>query len=133
LWPRVQEPLLRALEARKEDVARSLERQLDERRQGEQRSLETVIEELRRSIERQLEELEAQDTLQLFLAGFGPGEGDQREQAERDIDNLRRRLQELPGELERERDAISRRYAVTRTTLFPAAVTWLVPEGGRRW
>lgn len=54
------------------------------------------------------------------------------EQAQRDRENLRNRLKELPAELERERDAIEHRYAVTRTTLFPAAVTWLVPQRGWR-
>jgi len=132
LWPQVEEPLLRALEARKEEVAQSLERQLAERRDEEERALASVIDDLRRSIERELERLDAQGNLQLFLDGFGPAEREQREQAERDIENLRRRLQELPGELEREREAIARRYSITHTTLFPAAVTWLVPQRGVR-
>ena len=89
----------------------------------------TVIEDLRRSIQRQLDDLEEQRNYQLFLEGFGPSEGDQREQATRDFENLKRRLQELPGELELELEAIDRRFSVTRTTLFPAAVTWLVPQG----
>lgn len=28
--------------------------------------------------------------------------------------------------------AITKRFSVTRTTLFPAAVTWLVPQGEGR-
>ena len=52
--------------------------------------------------------------------------------ATRDLEALRRRLTELPGELAAELEAIDRRFAVTHTTLFPAAVTWLVPAGGAR-
>jgi superfamily II DNA or RNA helicase len=129
LWSRIEEPLLRALEARKEEVASSLERQLDQRRLDEQKALTTVVTELRASIDRQLKALETDQNMQLFLEGFGPSEQDQREQAKRDIENLRRRMVELPGELEREQETIARRFMVTRTTLFPAAVTWLVPRG----
>ncbi len=132
LWPQVEEPLVRALEARKDEVAQSLERQLAERRDEEERALTSVINDLKLSIERELARLDAQGNLQMFLEGFGPNERDQREQAERDVENLRRRLQELPAELEREREAIARRYSVTRSTLFPAAVTWLVPMRGVR-
>ena len=108
LWERVEEPLLRALEARKEEVARSLERQLNEPRQQEQQALTTVIEDLRASIDMQLAALDEKGNYQLFLEGFGPSERDQREQAERDMEKLRRRLQELPGELVLEREAIAR-------------------------
>jgi superfamily II DNA or RNA helicase len=129
LWQAVEDPLHRALEARKDDVAYGLEQTLERRRADEEKALETVIDDLRKSIRQQLARLRGPGGLQLALQGFDASE---REQIERDVDNLERRLEELPGELEAEREAIARRFAVTRTTLFPAAVTWLVPEGAWR-
>ena len=52
----------------------------------------------------------------------------ERDQSQRDLDALRRRLEEIPDEIEREVAAVARRFTDPETHIFPAAVTLLVPE-----
>ncbi len=56
--------------------------------------------------------------------------GDRRQVA-RDVEALRERLERIPAEIVAEQEAIRNRYAEPVHRLFPAAVTLLVPEGGR--
>lgn len=60
-----------------------------------------------------------------FLPGLAPAE---REQFERNVDALRARVRAIPGEIEREVEAIKSRFADPQPRMFPVAVTWLVPE-----
>ena len=65
--------------------------------------------------------LERAEQLSLFTAP-------EREQSQRDIDALRRRLDEIPEEIEREVEAVQRRFTDPDCHIFPAAVTLLIPE-----
>ncbi len=82
-----------------------------------------MLTDLRATIEAQLDELEGDREVQLTL----DFDLDEREQFRRDVDALRRRLDDIPAEIEREQDAIRRRYADPVPRLFPAAVTFLLP------
>jgi hypothetical protein len=82
-----------------------------------------VLTDLRATIEAQLAELEGDQAVQLTF-DFDLAE---REQFRRDVDALRRRLDDIPAEIEREQQAIRRRYADPVPRLFPAAVTFLLP------
>ena len=62
---------------------------------------------------------------QAFLPGMGQVE---QEQFERNVDALRRRLQEIPKEIEQETAEIKARFADPQPRMFPVAVTILVPE-----
>ena len=53
---------------------------------------------------------------------------EEREQVERNKSALERRVAEIPGEIERETQAIAQRYADPQPRLFPVAVTYLIPE-----
>ena len=53
---------------------------------------------------------------------------DERLQLERNMNALRVRVREIPGEIERETEAIQRRFADPQPRMFPVAVTFLVPE-----
>ena len=53
---------------------------------------------------------------------------EEREQLHSNTDALRRRLEEIPGELAREQAALKKRFANPQARLFPVAVTFLVPE-----
>lgn len=53
---------------------------------------------------------------------------EEREQWEANADSLRRRLAQIPGELEKEQAAIKARFANPTPQLFPVAVAFLVPE-----
>jgi len=126
-WEEVVEPgLVRALDRRAEAVQESKERELAERADAEAEGIRTVLRDLQRQITADLDALAAGHALQLEL--FSAPE---REQAERDIDSLRRRLEEIPAEIEREVAAVARRYTDPETHVFPAAVTLLVVEEAR--
>ena len=52
----------------------------------------------------------------------------EREQLRRDVDALKRRIDAIPDEIEREAETIRRRYSDPDARLFPVAVTFLVPQ-----
>jgi len=120
LWPGHAEALDNALKARMADRTNSLARSLEERAEKEIADKATILGELRRAI---LDELHEPESRQLAL--FSNVE---QEQLQRNIDSLRRRADEIPAEIERERQATLARYADPTPHLFPVAVTYLVPE-----
>jgi superfamily II DNA or RNA helicase len=124
-WEAVRDGLFRALEARAKERADSLARLLADRADEDAKRIAEVMEELRRTIARQLDDVESNAEIQAQLALFEP---DERQQYTRDVGALRRRLDEIPGEIERESGAVRERYADPRRRLFPAAVTFLMPE-----
>ncbi len=131
LWQRNAEPLYKALELRSRDRAESLQKTLADRAAKEISDITAILSELERAIRDQLDDPDCQ---QGFLPGLAPIE---QEQFERNVDALRRRLQEIPGEIKKETDAIRARFADPRPRMFPVAVTFLVParlaKGGCRW
>ncbi|MCC7360981.1 MAG: DEAD/DEAH box helicase [Anaerolineales bacterium] len=122
LWPVVQPGLLAALEARMKERAEGVGKLLEERAHRERVDIQVVMRQLQKTIE---QELGRPESLQLELPGFSDAE---RDQLRADLDALRRRLAQIPGELERETAAITERYANPTPRLFPVAVTFLVPE-----
>lgn len=118
-YPRHQEPLRAALEARMGERVEGLRRRLDERRDREVADLSAVLTELRESIEAELRQPEHEQ-----LALFTPT---QRDQYQRDLDSLRGRAAAIPQEIERETRAIHERFADPVPRLFPVAITYLVP------
>ena len=105
----------------------SLQKLLERRKEQESTDLRTVLGELSRQIQAFLKEgdnEEASGQLKLDL-----WREEERSQRERDHEALRRRLEEIPGELERELLALEQRYREPEAKLFPMAVTWVVPEG----
>jgi hypothetical protein len=123
LWDSIAGPLYEAVEARGRERADSLQRTLAERTANDVEAIAAVLNDLRTTIEAQLDELEGDRAVQLTLEF----DNEEREQFRRDVDALRRRLDDIPGEIEREQDAIRRRYADPTPRLFPAAVTFLLP------
>ena len=119
-WPAVRDSLTRSLETRMSDVATSLAKQLEARATQEADAIEKVLAELARAIRA---ELDAATPKQLEL--WTDSERDQRA---RDHDDLRRRLEEIPEEIKRERLLIANRYAKFTPRLFPLAVQFIVPE-----
>jgi superfamily II DNA/RNA helicase len=120
LWPRHSEALMQALEARQRDRAGGLERLLADRAEKEEQNIRSVLEELRRTIQAELHEPEVQQ-LSLFS-------DDERDQFSRDVDALRRRIEEIPAEIAQEVEVIRKRFARQEPRLFPVAVTYLVPQ-----
>jgi len=103
---------------------KNLEKTLDERAAKEADKLRAVLTELQRTIETELQR-EEHPQLRLDLTG---GSADERDQRERDLAALRRRLAEIPAEIERESEHLRSRYHHPRARLFPVAVTYLIPR-----
>jgi superfamily II DNA or RNA helicase len=121
LWPKHQEPLMAALEARRVERTKNLEQNFEEIAGKEVEKLRTVMTELQRAIG---EELDSKDDAQMLL-DLG---GDERAQRDRDLAALRRRFDEIPGEIEKESRHLRDRYRNPSARLFPVAVTYLIPR-----
>jgi hypothetical protein len=102
------------------DRSAGLAQLLQERADKEAADINAVLTELATTIADELHEPEWE---QLSLWTLG-----EREQLRRDLQALRLRLEEIPGEIEAEQAAIRARYADPQPRLFPVAVTFLVPE-----
>jgi hypothetical protein len=123
LWPKYQDSLINALEARKVERTKNLEKHLEELAEKEVNKLTAVMTELQRAIQAELERKDGPQML-LDLGGDEPG----KQQRERDLSALRRRLNEIPEEIQREAAHIRSRFATPTARLFPVAVTWLIPR-----
>lgn len=119
LWYLHEEPLHQSLEVRAKERTASLQRHLNERADKECAQLRAVMEDLARSIRTYLDEKPWQQ-LELF--------GQEAEHREHDISAIRRRLTEIPAEIEREAAHLRERYANPTPRLFPVAVTYLLPQ-----
>lgn len=123
-WDTVIDPgLTKALDRRSDTVQDSKQRELSERAGLEAGSVRTVLTELQQQITNDLDKLAAERSEQLSL--FTQPE---REQSQRDLDALRRRLEEIPEEIDREVAAVRRRFTDPECHIFPAAITLLIPE-----
>jgi hypothetical protein len=122
LWSKNSDPLRQALEARMKDRTDGLKKALAERADKEAQDIRTILTELQRAIQEQMNDPTYQ---QAFLPGMAPTE---QEQFERNVDALRRRLQEIPKEIDKETAEIKARFADPQPRMFPVAVTFLVPE-----
>ena len=123
LWPKCRDSLLAALEARRVDRTKNLEKNLDEMAENEVNKLKSIMGELQKAIQGELDRKDGPQ-LMLDLGGDEPG----KQQRERDLAALRRRLKEIPEEIEREAEHIRSRFANPSARLFPVAVTWLIPR-----
>lgn len=123
LWPKHRDALMTALEARKVERTKNLEKNLDELAEKEVNKLTAVMTELQRAIQA---EVDRKDGPQLLLDLGDDTQGKQ--QRERDLAALRRRLKEIPEEIQRESEHIRSRFANPSARLFPVAVTWLIPR-----
>lgn len=123
LWPKQRDALLTSLEVRRAERTKNLEKNFEELAEKEVNKLRMIMTELQRGIQ---EHLNAKDDPQLTLdlGGDEPG----RQQRDRDLAALRRRLTEIPDEIERESAHIRSRFRNPSARLFPVAVTWLIPR-----
>ena len=120
MYEKFMSQLLQSLEARRTDRMEGVQKLLDEREATEARNMEAILNELAQAIKNELDEPEAVQ-LELFS-------NDEKDQLSRNMDALRRRLQEIPNEIKAEQEQIRKRFADPQPRMFPVAVTFLVPE-----
>ncbi|MCB0190090.1 MAG: DISARM system SNF2-like helicase DrmD, partial [Caldilineaceae bacterium] len=120
LWPALQPALMRSLEVRGDERSDSLANVLADRANKEAADIRSVLQELARTIG---DELAEPEPVQLSL--WSPAE---RDQLVRNEAALRRRLEQIPAEIEQEMALIRSRYADPQPRLFPVAVTFLIPD-----
>ena len=124
-WERVRPALEQALTARADEVREQRRRRLDAKRDREAARLRGTLTDLKTSIQRRLDELEASpDTEQLRLF-----DAEEREQFEADIAALRRRIDQIDGDIATEIKNLEERYKVRDIHPFPVAVEIVVPLG----
>lgn len=126
LWPRIVDGVNAAVTARMREREESLARLFRERGQSEGAALRTVLAELRASIQSALDRFEHGEAEQLRL--FDNANENERRQLARDVEALRRRIESIPDEAEREAQRLIRRYEEPRAIVFPAALELLVPR-----
>lgn len=114
--------ILEAVEARSRERLEYLTNTLERRRKSEETDFDQVLTDLDMMIRKELAEAERPHQLELFPMN-------EREQLNRDLEALRRRLERIPAEREREIAAIHRRYSELADRTFPVAVEFLLPEG----
>jgi hypothetical protein len=85
--------------------------------------IKAVMTELQRAIQAELDHKDGPQLI-LDLGADEPG----RRQRENDLAALRRRVKEIPEEIQRESDHIRSRFSNPSARLFPVAVTWLIPR-----
>ena len=119
-YSKIAPALANALEARGRDRMEGIHKLLAERADFEARSIQSIMSELANAIRKEVDEPEFRQ-LELWTS-------EEREQLERNMEALRRRLKAIPDEIEQEQKAIHRRFADPQVRLFPVAVAFLVPE-----
>ena len=120
-WDAMEDSLKAAIEQRGREVAEAIAKRLEERRDEDVRRVRDVLTELAARIRGQLAKYEQGVQLPLL------DEPVEQAQFEQDVASLRRRLDEIPAEIELEVAAIERRYLNPVPRVFPASVSILVP------
>ena len=119
LWPKLSEPLFQALENRMAERTKGLQKHLEERADTEVANMKAILQELEKTIRDQLDEPVSQ--LEFWTTP-------EREQLELNMQSLRKRLEQIPAEIERETENLRARFRNPTPRLFPVAVTFLVPK-----
>lgn len=120
-WPKVEDPLVQALEARKSDRMKHLVNALVRRRDKEIADIERILLELKSSVEAELAQESEPEQLQMWA-------DTEREQFKRNINSLKARVDVIPSEILKESEGVRHRYVDVTARVFPVAVTFLVPE-----
>ena len=99
---------------------KNLETFLEKRAAKETKDIETILRELENSIRNEFKE--PPEKQEKFWKEFPEEEFD------RNQENLKLRLSQIPIELEKEKERIARHYSEPKPRLFPVAVMLLVPK-----
>ena len=121
LWFKIEPSLINALDVRMNDRLYGMQRLLEERQAKEIEDITTILNELKTTIEGELDDIAKPVQLEMF-------NDNEMEQLNHNVDALRRRIRQIPDEIEEETRAIRERYINPQPRMFPVALTFLVPE-----
>jgi hypothetical protein len=124
-WPAIEEQVQASIEARVKDRMQYLSNTLDRRRDKEIEDMAKILTELQTTIQSQLEDPQQ---MAFFQAAEDSWTAKEQEQLRRNRDSLTQRIAAIPTEIEREKEAIRRRYSDPNERTFPVALTFLAPE-----
>jgi len=124
--PKVSEGLVRALERRRDDRQAGVRRMLRDNAAREADAAGQTLTELAAAIRSALD-ADPHEQLSLFELSQ-----EERQQLDRDVDALQRRLERIPADIEAARVAVTRRYADPVARFFPVAVEFLIPARAAR-
>jgi hypothetical protein len=116
-------PLGTAIETRRDERAKSIERELLQRRDAELRESAEIFDALKRELEAKLREQNQGDML---IAGVS----EEADLIARNKQEINARMSRIPAEATSAKAVITARYAQLTPRAFPLAVTLLVPESG---
>ena len=119
-WPKIGDSLMKSLKTRMNTRTKNLETFLAKRAAKETKDIETILSELENSIRNEFKE--PPEKQEKFWKEFPEEEFD------RNQENLKLRLSQIPIELEKEKERIARHYSEPKPRLFPVAVMLLVPK-----
>jgi len=111
---------MKSLEVRMGDRTTGLQKSLQDRCDQEVADITAILTELQRTIQKELQEPEVKQ-LELFNTN-------EREQLDRNINSLQKRLEQIPVEIKQETAAIYQRFSNPTPRLFPLAITYLIPH-----
>lgn len=120
-WDKISEPLFQSLEVRANDRASSLQVKLTERSKLEAKEIEGVLNELATLLESAVKQYDDE-----YFALF---QEDYKLARQRDLEQVKARLEKIPSEIVAEKASILQRYSEMFYKNFPAAVEVLVPRG----
>lgn len=120
MWDKLEEPLQAALEARMATRINALEPKIEDRKKSDLQAMRTTLEDLGKTIEKELSELDPERP-QLWTT-------EEQQELKRNLASLEARVAAIPAEIKKEEEAIEKRYDAPTPRLFPAAVTFLVPD-----
>jgi len=128
LYEKNADALKKSVLARSKERVDSLFKTLEEKKKKEIQSVLTLLEELEASILRELTpEADAKQEVFDFIK-----ESERREDLRVDSEKLRKRLERIPEEKEKETEAIERGYSNPTPRTFPVAVLFVMPQSARQ-
>ena len=119
--------LMKTVDARSKTRMESLIKRIDDQKRREIDNIETILDELAGGIRKELDEARDAPEVRQLTFDFVK-EGDKYTQVRRDLESLKRRLDQIPDEKIKEKEAIERRYRAPVQRTFPVAVVFVLPE-----
>jgi hypothetical protein len=125
IWPQLEPSVMSAVEARTKDRMRNLESTLNIRKEKLIKDMTSILLQLKTTIEKELADIARPKQLELWPT-------EEKSQCERDIANLKERIEDIPEEIEEEKRSIEAQFELPLARTFPVAICLYVPSDSVR-